>query len=90
MIERESEFLAVAHRKMDRVIVFHRLVTKTTLRRHKNWFSSRITSGEIPRQSEGRKIDRNLWVVTATTEISPFLQTKTTYQQNFYIIEIFG
>lgn len=48
MIERESEFLAVAHRKMDRVIVFHRLVTKTTSRRHKNWFSSRITSGEIP------------------------------------------
>lgn len=42
---RERLSKLVRRSKTDRVIVFHRLVTKTTLRRHKNWFIFSITSG---------------------------------------------
>lgn len=91
MIERESKFLAVAHRKMDRVIVFHRLVTKTTPRRHKK-NGSLLVLRQVKSSSGGRNIDRNLCGCDSGDGNFPhfFSQTKTTYQQNFYIIEIFG
>lgn len=51
--ENSAQLQAIAHRKWIetkyyRVIVFHRLVTKTTPRRHKNWFAPCVTSGEAP------------------------------------------
>lgn len=67
----------VRRSKTDRVIVFHRLVTKTTLRRHKNWFIFSITSGGRGRRwsvcvceclnAERDRFWRSLWAGVETT-----------------------
>lgn len=88
---------ALAHRKLDRtkyyrVIVFHRLVTKTTPRRRKSWFTPRVTSGEPSLRS--KQLSRqNLWVVTETTEVSPFCKlklhiNKLLYYWDFWLIKL--